>query len=251
MALFSIQNLTKTFGSLTATNHIDLQIEEEGLLSIIGPNGAGKTTFFNLLTGLLQPDEGKIFYKGKDITNLGPSQIIRLGISRSFQIASLFPEMTVLDNVRVGIQNRLGFGWKFFSSFLGNREVEEESMQILERAHLTNIKDNLVSGISHGDRKILDLAMALTHHPEVLLLDEPMSGLAKGERTQIVKLITEDFKRQMKIVIVEHDMDVVFALSDDILVLHQGSVLAVGKPEEISANHEVQRAYLGGERAVA
>lgn len=251
MALFSIQNLTKSFGSLMATNHIDLEIQEEGVLSIIGPNGAGKTTFFNLLTGLFPPSDGKILFKGQDITGMAPSRIIQMGISRSFQVVSLFEEMTVLDNVRIGVQSQMGFRAKLFSSFSGNHKVEQNAMLVLERVGLLDIKDQLVSAISHGDRKILDLALALTTKPDVLLLDEPMSGLAKGERSRIVQLILNDFKLHMKLIIVEHDMDVVFALSDAILVLNQGSVLAIGAPDEITANDEVQRAYLGGECANA
>lgn len=251
MTLFSIQNLAKSFGSLVAVNNVSLEIDEEGILSIIGPNGAGKTTFFNLLTGFLKPDQGRVLFKGKDITGLPPQEIIRFGISRSFQVVSLFSEMSVLDNVRIGIQSHLGFKTKMFSSFLSNRRLEEEALKILERVNMIDLKDHYVTAISHGDRKILDLAMALTTEPAVLLLDEPMSGLAKGERKRIVKLILEDFSKAMKLVIVEHDMDVVFSLSDKILVLNQGCILAVGSPAEISGNDEVQQAYLGGNRAHA
>lgn len=251
MALLKIQNLTKRFGSLVATNNVTLDIEREGILSIIGPNGAGKTTFFNLLTGFLKPDEGKVIYKDKDITNLPPNEIIRYGISRSFQIVSLFEEMTVMENVKIGVQSHLGFKTKLFLPFKTNRIMEEEALKILERVKLADMKDSPVAAISHGDRKILDLAMALTTYPELLLLDEPMSGVAKGERTKIVNLIMDDFKKQMKLIIVEHDMDVVFTLSDQILVLNQGAVLAIGAPQEIANNEQVQNAYLGGERGYA
>jgi ABC-type branched-subunit amino acid transport system ATPase component len=251
MTLFSIQNLTKSFGSLVAINNVSLKIGEEGILSIIGPNGAGKTTFFNLLTGFLKPDRGRVLFKGTDISGLPPEKIIRFGISRSFQVVSLFSEMTVLDNVRIGVQSHLGFKTNMFSSFLSNRRVEEEALKILERVKLADLKDRYVTAISHGDRKILDLAMALTTEPAVLLLDEPMSGLPRGERKRIVKLIIEDFSRAMKLVIVEHDMDVVFSLSDKILVLSQGRILAMGSPAEIAGNDDVQQAYLGGNRAYA
>ncbi len=245
MSLFSIKRLTKRFGSVVATNHVDLEIEEEGILSIIGPNGAGKTTFFNLLTGLHKPDEGSILYQGKDIVGLEPNEIIKRGISRSFQIVSLFGEMTVLDNMRIGVQSHLGFGGRLFSNFQKNDLVRGKAIAILERVKLIEIKDQVVTAISHGDRKILDLAMALTTEPKVLLLDEPMSGLAKGERSRITALITDDFKKNMKLIIVEHDMDAVFTLSDKILVLNQGAVLALGSPSEISCNEKVQNAYLG------
>ena len=245
MSLFSIKDLTKRFGSLVATDHVSLEIEEEGILSIIGPNGAGKTTFFNLLTGFHKPDDGTIIYHGKDITGLEPEQIIRHKISRSFQVVSLFEEMTVLDNVRIGVQSNLGFKGNLFANFLNNKLIREKAMEILARVRLTDIRDQVVTAISHGDRKILDLAMSLTVEPDVLLLDEPMSGLAKGERVRIIELITEDFKKDMKLIIVEHDMDAVFTISDKILVLNQGAVLALGTKEEIANNEQVQNAYLG------
>ncbi len=245
MLLFSIKELTKRFGSVVATDHVNLDIADDGILSIIGPNGAGKTTFFNLLTGLHKPDGGKIFYKGKDLTGLTPNEIIRHGISRSFQVVSLFNEMTVLDNVRIGVQSHMGFKGRLFSNFENNTTIREKALAILERVKLIGIKDKVVTAISHGDRKILDLAIALTTNPDVLLLDEPMSGLAHGERTRIKDLILQDFKVGMKLIIVEHDMDAVFTLSDHILVLNQGAVLAMGTPEEISSNQHVQEAYLG------
>lgn len=245
MSLFSITGLTKRFGSLVATDHVDLEIEEEGILSIIGPNGAGKTTFFNLLTGFHKPDEGKILYKGTDITGLPPEKIIQHKISRSFQVVSLFEEMTVLDNMRIGVQSTMGFKGNVFRNFLNNKPVRDKALEILERVHLADIKDQVVTAISHGDRKILDLAMSLTTEPDVLLLDEPMSGLAKGERVRIIQLITEDFNKDMKLIIVEHDMDAVFTISDKILVLNQGAVLALGTKEEIANNAQVQKAYLG------
>jgi branched-chain amino acid transport system ATP-binding protein len=245
MSLFSIKDLTKRFGSLVATDHVSLEIEEEGILSIIGPNGAGKTTFFNLLTGFHKPDEGTIIYKGQDITGMEPEQIIGHKISRSFQVVSLFEEMTVLDNVRIGVQSNLGFKGKLFSNFLNNRLIWDKAMELLERVKLVDIRDQVVTAISHGDRKILDLAMSLTVEPDVLLLDEPMSGLAKGERVRIIELITEDFKKDMKLIIVEHDMHAVFTISDKILVLNQGAVLAMGTKDEISNNEQVQNAYLG------
>jgi len=245
MLLFSIKGLTKRFGSVVATDHVNLDIESEGILSIIGPNGSGKTTFFNLLTGFYKPDEGKILYKDKDITGLEPNKVIRYGISRSFQVVSLFNEMTVLDNMRIGVQSHLGFKNKLFSNFQKNGKVREAALAILERVKLIDVKDHLVTAISHGDRKILDLAMALATEPDVLLLDEPMSGLAKGERVRIKDLIVNDFKKNMKLIIVEHDMDAVFTLSDKILCLNQGAVLAMGAPSEISSNQNVQDAYLG------
>ncbi|MDR0355418.1 MAG: ABC transporter ATP-binding protein [Deltaproteobacteria bacterium] len=244
MSLFSIQGLTKRFGSLAATNGVSVEIEREGILSIIGPNGAGKTTFFNLVTGLLKPDAGKIIYQGKDITGQKPYEIIRHGLSRSFQVVSLFEELSVLDNVRVGVQRNLGFMNRLFLNYRRAAEVTERAMEILDLIGLADQADQPAAAIPHGDRKILDLGLALTTKPQSLLLDEPMAGLSKAERTRITQLIKE-LSLTHKIIVVEHDMDVVFGISDFILVLHHGSVLALGEPKDIAANEEVQSAYLG------
>jgi branched-chain amino acid transport system ATP-binding protein len=251
MSFLSVDGITKKFGDLVAVDHVSLEIGKEGVLSIIGPNGAGKTTFFNLLTGFHRPDAGKVTFKGKEITNLPPYEIICHGISRSFQVASLFNDMTILDNVRIGVQCHLGFSSRLFTRFDGNRAVQEESIRILERVKLVEIKDHVVNALSHGDRKILDLAMALTTRPEILLLDEPTSGLAGEEETKMVDLIAENLRRELKLVIVEHDMDIVFSLSDHIMVLNQGRKLAYGTPQEIVNNEDVQTAYLGGDRSHA
>ena len=248
MTLFSIQGLTKRFGALVATNNVTLDIPREGILSIIGPNGAGKTTFFNLLTGFLKPDEGKIIYNGQDVTGKKPHQIIKYGISRSFQIVSLFEEMTVLDNVRVGVQRNLGFMNRMFLNYKCADEVTKRSMEILEEVGLAEMAELPAASIPHGDRKILDLGVALTTNPETLLLDEPMAGLSKAERLRITQLIKR-LSETRKVILVEHDMDLVFAISDHILVLHHGAILATGTPAEIAANEEVQAAYLGREVA--
>lgn len=248
MTLFSIQGLTKRFGALTATNNVSLDIKREGILSIIGPNGAGKTTFFNLLTGFLKPDEGKIFYKDQDVTGKKPYQIITYGISRSFQVVSLFEEMTVLDNVRVGVQRTQGFMNRLFLNYKQADAVTKRAMELLEEVGMADMADLPAASIPHGDRKILDLCMAMTTNPETLLMDEPMAGLSKVERLRITNLIKK-LSETHKIIIVEHDMDLVFGISDDILVLHHGAILAMGTPAAIAANEEVQAAYLGREVA--
>lgn len=251
MSFLSIEGLTKRFGDLVAVDQVSLEVEKEGILSIIGPNGAGKTTFFNLLTGFYRPDSGRVILKGRDITHRPPHENIKEGISRSFQVASLFDEMTVLDNIRIGVQSYLGVKGRLFSRFEDNAKVREESLKVLEKVKLQNIQDHTVKALSHGDRKILDLAMALTTRPEILLLDEPTSGLAGEEQTRMVELIAEHLRKELKLVIVEHDMDIVFSLSDHIMVLNQGKKLAYGTPQEIVENEEVQRAYLGGDRSHA
>jgi branched-chain amino acid transport system ATP-binding protein len=245
MNLFSIRGLTKRFDALIATNNVSLEIEREGILSIIGPNGAGKTTVFNLLTGLLKPDAGKILYKGEDITAKRPYQIIRHGIARSFQVVSLFEEMTVLDNVRVGIQRNLGLMNHMFLE-ASNTATTEKSLELLELVGIASLANHGASHIPHGDRKVLDLAMALVSEPDTLLLDEPMAGLSKVERLRITNLIRK-LSETRKVILVEHDMDLVFGISDSILVLHHGAILARGTPREIAANESVQSAYLGKE----
>ncbi len=248
MTFISIQGLTKRFGALTATNDVSLEIPREGILSIIGPNGAGKTTFFNLLTGFLKPDEGKILYKGQDVTGKKPCQIIKYGISRSFQVVSLFEEMSVLDNVRVGVQRNLGFMNRMFLNYRRADAVTGRAMELLEEVGMRDMADLPAAAIPHGDRKILDLCMALTTSPETLLLDEPMAGLSKAERLRITTLI-KTLSETRKVILVEHDMDLVFGISDYILVLHHGAILATGTPDAIAANEEVQAAYLGKEVA--
>ncbi|QJT11332.1 ABC transporter ATP-binding protein [Oceanidesulfovibrio marinus] len=246
MAFLEIRNLVKRFGAFVATNDVSCDIDETGILSIIGPNGAGKTTFFNLLTGLLKPDSGSIHYRGKDITGLKPYQVVGQGIARSFQVVSLFEEMTVLENVCIGVQHRLGQMRHPFRSFKKNKQVQEKAMEILERVNIADKANNGAAYIPHGDRKILDLAVAITSEPQTLLLDEPMAGLSKAERLRITDLIKE-LNKTTKIIIVEHDMDLVFGISDEIIVLHHGTILATGTPKEIANNNEVQAAYLGHE----
>ena len=246
MALLELRNVVKKFGAFVATNNVSCDIEKGGILSIIGPNGAGKTTIFNLLTGLLKPDAGTIHYKGVNITGLKPYQVVKHGIARSFQVVSLFEEMTVLENVCIGVQQHLGHMRHPFKNFKKNKVVEERAMQILEQVHLADKASNGAAYIPHGDRKILDLAVAMTSSPETLLLDEPMAGLSKAERLRIQNLILE-LRKTTNILIVEHDMDVVFGISDQIIVLHHGTILATGSPKEIATNKEVQSAYLGHE----
>jgi branched-chain amino acid transport system ATP-binding protein len=249
--IMSTIDVTKRFRNLVAVDHVTLDVENEGILSIIGPNGAGKTTFFNLLTGLVKPDGGKIYFKGEDITILPPYEIVKRRISRSFQVVSLFDDMSIYDNVRIGCQSFLRYKSKLFSCFEETKTVNEAALKIIERVGLIGMKDNMVKTISHGHRKILDIAVSLTTEPEVLLLDEPTSGLAGEDLTKMIDLITEDLSKKMKVVIVEHNMDIVFNFSDQILVLNQGKVLALGTPCAISENVEVQKAYLGGDRGYA
>jgi branched-chain amino acid transport system ATP-binding protein len=245
MTILSVNNLKKSFGSNLVTNDVCVDFKEGELVSIIGPNGAGKTTFFNLLTGMIKPDGGKVLYKGQDITGLPPYKTLTYGLSRSFQVVSLFEEMNVLENVAIGVQSALGLRGNLFRNFKNNRKIREKSEFILDMVGLLEKRDFPVGAISHGDRKILDIGMALSRRPETLLLDEPMSGLAKNERFRITDLI-EKLRQSMTLIVVEHDMDVVFKISEKILVLHQGGVLAFDTPEAVANNEKVQSVYLKG-----
>lgn len=245
MDLLRTENLTKKFGELIAVNDVNISIQEEGILSIIGPNGAGKTTFFNLLTGYLKPTSGKVFLKGEDITNLAPYDIVHKKLSRSFQIASYFPEFTIFENIQMGIFNRLGYSYNYFANINKLKDVHKETEKYMKMLDLTEQKEMKAKFLSHGDKKILDIAMCLTVEPEILLLDEPTSGVSGTESTKVFNFI-KNLSKKMKIVIVEHDMDIVFSISDRVVVLAQGSILADGTVEEVRKNEDVQKAYLGG-----
>jgi len=245
MDLLRTENLTKKFGELVAVNNVSISIKEEGVLSIIGPNGAGKTTFFNLLTGFLVPTEGKIFLKGEDITGLPPYDIVHKKLSRSFQIASYFPDFTIFENIQMGVFNQLGYSYNYFTNSRQLKEVNKKTEQYIEMLDLGSQKNMKAKFLSHGDKKILDIAMCLTVEPEILLLDEPTSGVSGTERMKVINFIGNLAKR-MKIVVVEHDMGIVFSISDRIVVLAQGSILADGTVEEVRNNEDVQKAYLGG-----
>ncbi|RLE11780.1 ABC transporter ATP-binding protein, partial [Candidatus Aerophobetes bacterium] len=216
------------------------------ITSIIGPNGAGKTTFFNLLTGFYKPDEGRIFFKDEDITPLPVHKIIRRGISRSFQVLQLFENFTVMENVWIGVQAAKGYGKELFSSS-ELQDVREKTEEMIKKIGLSDKMNTLIKYLSHGERRMIDVIISLTSNPELLLLDEPMAGLASEERLRMSNFI-KNLSENLTIIVVEHDMDVVFSISDKIAVMHQGELIAVGSPEEIRQNEQVQQAYLGEAR---
>ncbi len=246
MVILKTQNLTKRFGGLTAVNRVTLEIEKGKITSIIGPNGAGKTTFFNLLTGFYKPDEGRIFFKDEDITPLPVHKIIRRGISRSFQVLQLFENFTVMENVWIGVQAAKGYGKELFSSS-ELQDVREKTEEMIKKIGLSDKMNTLIKYLSHGERRMIDVIISLTSNPELLLLDEPMAGLASEERVRMSNFI-KNLSENLTIIVVEHDMDVVFSISDKIAVMHQGELIAVGSPEEIRQNEQVQQAYLGEAR---
>ena len=250
MAILTTEGLTKNFGGLRAVDSVSLDFEEGKLTSVIGPNGAGKTTFFNLLTGLIKPDSGKIMFKGEDITKFPIHEIIRKGISRSFQIINLFNELTLFENVWLGVQAQQGHGTELFADSNKFTSIGEETKRVIQATGLSGKEETPVKLLSYGDRRILEITISLTTKPKLLLLDEPTSGLMSEDRRRISDFMKK-ISSQLTLVVVEHDMDVVMSISDHIVVLSQGVVLAQGVPNEIRGNEKVQEAYLGGQYCLA
>ena len=242
--ILQAKELSKNFGALKAVNQVNLEIGK-GIHSIIGPNGAGKTTLFNLLTGFLKPSTGKIFFLGKEITGLPPYEISRLGIARSFQITSIFPELSVFENVRISAQSRSRSSANFLNSFKGLQDANQNAERILKDLGLLEFRDAKAKNLSYGLQRSLDIAISLAIRPKLILLDEPTSGMDKGDTKKIIKMISV-ISRQIPVVLIEHNIDVVLSISNRITVLYQGSVLAEGSPIEIQQNEKVQEAYLGG-----
>jgi len=243
--IIETKKLSKDFGALRAVNEVDLTVDPGQIHSIIGPNGAGKTTLFNLLTGFLSPSRGRVFFNGLEITNLPPFAISKLGIGRSFQITSIFPDLTVLENIRIAIQSRTKASFHFLISLQKLRVLEEKAEQILQKIGLEDKKEMLSRNLSHGEKRILDIGIGLATEPCLLLLDEPASGLTREEISMVIKLVKE-VSDHVTIILIEHNIDVVLSISDKITVLHQGSVIAEGHPELIQKDEKVQEAYLGG-----
>jgi ABC-type branched-subunit amino acid transport system ATPase component len=245
MAILSTEKVTKRFGSLVATDRVDLEVREGSLTAIIGPNGAGKTTFFNLLTGLLEVDGGRIFFDGKEITRLPAFERVKLGISRAFQVVNVFKELSVFENMAIAVQAGTPYGRDLFTDVRSLEDVNKRAEEILERMGLTKKKESLAGHLSHGEMKILDIGLALASSPKLILLDEPTSGLSPAESQEMTKLIQE-LATSLTVILIEHDMDIVLNIAQTITVLQQGAVIARGTPEEIRRNERVQQAYLGG-----
>ena len=246
MPLVRTERLTKAFGALTAVNQVTLEVAEGSLHSVIGPNGAGKTTFFNLLTGQHAPTSGRIIFDGRDITGTPPSRIPHLGIARSFQRTSIFPVLSILDNVWLAAFARReswrGLAWRRADRY---PELTRRALEVLGEVGLAEKAGLPAREISHGEQRQLELAIALAATPRLLLLDEPAAGLSPDETQRMVALV-QKLKGRYTIVLIEHKIDVVMTMSDRISVMHFGSVIAEGTPEEIRRNAEVRRAYLGG-----
>lgn len=245
--LLKTDGLTITFGGHVAVNQVSFQVEENQFKSIIGPNGAGKTTLFNMLSGELKPTEGRIWLQDEDITRLSPAGRTRKGIGRSFQLTNVFPNLTVLENVRLSVQSHAGVRYQMFRSFKRYKRFEEKAHELLDSVFLDSKARSLAKNLAHGEQRKLEIAMLLALEPRIMLLDEPTAGMSVDEVPAILEVIQklkEEGKRT--ILLIEHKMDMVLGLSDAMMVLHNGELLAEGTPKEIMKNEMVQTAYLGG-----
>ena len=247
--LLRVENLVRRFGGVLATDHLSLDVGQGELHAIIGPNGAGKTTLISQLTGQLLPNSGCIRFAGQDVTGLPAWRRSALGLARSFQITSLLPDFTAADNVALAAQAHAGHSFRFWGNARKEKPLRDAARSALKRVGLEQRADVVVSKLSHGEQRELELAVALATKPQLLLLDEPMAGLGVTESARMVKLLQE-LRREVTIVLVEHDMEAVFALADRITVLVYGRVIASGVPAEIRGNDEVKRAYLGDQHVV-
>lgn len=247
--LLRVENLAKRFGGIIATDALTLNIAAGELHAVIGPNGAGKTTLVAQLSGQLAPDSGRIYFADSDITAVSMHARSALGLARSFQITSLFLDLSVLDNVALAVQAHAGHSFHFWRDARREPELRDPARAALARVGLTAPEDLPASILSHGEHRQLELAMALASRPRMLLLDEPMAGLGPEESARMVTILRE-LKKEFTILLVEHDMEAVFALADRITVLVYGRVIASGKPEDIRRNAQVRDAYLGEQEAV-
>jgi len=244
--MLQVEAVVKTFDDFMAVNGANLSVGRGEIVAVIGPNGAGKTTLFNLITGQLKRDRGKILFQGEDISELPPYQICQRGIGRSFQIVNIFPRLTVFGNVQVAVLSQQK---KSFYLFRPARNIAvEKTRSLLESVGLLAKEQNIVGSLSHGDQKILEIAIALGNEPELLILDEPTAGMSPEETFATIELIKRLARtRGLTILFCEHDMDIVFSIAQSIMVMHQGRTLIQGTLEEVRNNQEVQVAYLGGE----
>lgn len=243
--MLKIQNLTKSFNGFVATNGVDLTIAESERHAIIGPNGAGKSTLFNLITGHLRPDSGTVIYRGEEITGMKPHTIVRKGVSRSFQHTNVYPKLTVFENMQAALIAHHRMEYRFFT--LAKKLFRDEALELLAAVGMAEDADRVAGTLAYGRQKQLELAVGLASEPNFLLLDEPTAGMSGQETRQAIDLIariTEE--RKLTLLFTEHDMEVVFGIADRISVLYFGKILCTGTPEEVRADPEVKRVYLGG-----
>jgi branched-chain amino acid transport system ATP-binding protein len=244
MPILQTTGLEKRFGGIVATNNIDLSVEKGARHALIGPNGAGKTTFINLLTGVLKPSAGRIMLEGKDITDTSPHERVRLGMARTFQINQLFPDLTPLESVGLVVSERLGTGADWWRIIGTKSSVTGEIVEIIERFHLTDVMFDRVSVLPYGKQRLLEIALAFACRPQVLLLDEPAAGVPEAERHELLATI-EALPAEVTVLLIEHDMDLVFSFADRISVLVNGALFVDGAPEDVARDPRVKAVYLG------
>ncbi|MCP1335870.1 ABC transporter ATP-binding protein [Futiania mangrovi] len=242
------ENLVKTFGALEVTKRVSIHVPIGVRHAIIGPNGAGKTTLFNLIAGELQPSAGRILIGETDVTRLAPDGRARLGLARSFQKNNLFPRQTVRENLVLADIAARGYGWEFWPRLSARKDAHARAAAAAERVGLADMLDRTVSALSYGAQRQLEVGLALVAEPKILLLDEPTSGMSPEETARMLRLV-DDLPRDLAVLLIEHDMDLVFAHADRITVLNYGEVLMEGTPEEVRGSAVVQETYLGGEVA--
>jgi branched-chain amino acid transport system ATP-binding protein len=245
--LLECRGLSRRFGGLIAVDAVDLAVEPGEVRAVIGPNGAGKSTLFNVITGVLPPNDGEIYFAGERITALPVHRVIQKGVARTFQLTHLFPALTARENVRVAAQARRADRWRPLAGgplFAATEEAADAALALMRLSEVADVKAGL---LSHGNQRLLEVAMALAQRPRLLLLDEPTQGLSVEETDQAVRILRDMLAAGgLTVILVEHDMEVVFRLADKITVLHRGRVIADGVPDAVRANAEVQSAYLGG-----
>lgn len=244
MSALELEGVTKHFGALAAIEDVSFSVEAGERVALLGPNGAGKTTLFNLISGEIMLDRGKIQLRGRDMTRQPPESMSESGLSRTFQKNSLFLERTVFENVRLAVQRRLGIKLKMFRSVDRYPELRKETEEVLDRVQLSARSETKAENLSYGEQRQLEIGLALATSPEVLLLDEPTAGMSLKETQEMVTMLGS-LSRELTLLIIEHDMDVVAALAQRIIVLNFGKVIADGRPEEVRRNREVLEAYLG------
>jgi branched-chain amino acid transport system ATP-binding protein len=247
-ALLEVQNLSVHFGGLAAVDDVSFTIEEGERLVMIGPNGAGKTTLFNLLTGQLKPSGGKVLFKGQDITHKPVYARTQLGMARSFQITSLFPNESVLTNALIGLQGVRAGRYRVWGVFLRDKALREEAQKLLEAIDLWDKRDETVASLAYGEQRKIEMGLSLASGPDLLMLDEPSCGLTPTESADITERIRA-LGRKITVLMIAHDMDLVFGVAERIILLHFGAVSAEGTPDEIRANQTVKDIYMGSHKA--
>ena len=246
--VLSAQQLVMRFGGITATDHVSLDLRQGARHALIGPNGAGKTTLINLLTGVLQPTEGRIRLEGLDITGLAPHQRVRRGMVRTFQINQLFDSMNPLETLAMVVSQHRGLGGSWWQRLGGRKDVQERCLHLLEQFHLTEVMAQETRLLPYGKRRLLEIAIALACEPRVLLLDEPVAGVPAGEREELLQTVSA-LPADVSVLLIEHDMDLVFSFAKRMTVLVNGAVLTEGTPEEIARDERVKAVYLGHDEA--